>query len=153
MVKRKREVTCGICLEDKDCQELTSLGNCTHRFCEECIMPWAEKENTCPTCRAFFEELILPSGSIRRVSRHDPDSVLHSAVILYILSATYRGDVARGYVHGHRGSRVIFEHIRNIIPFVSTDDIDFQIKIMIAMDAIKRLQGIYSTSHWVRTNH
>ena len=46
------DVTCSICI---DCIALYTVAcklRCNHWFHEQCIHPWAEKEDTCPNCRA-----------------------------------------------------------------------------------------------------
>jgi len=44
----KSEDRCPICLENVDNYIVTV---CNHKFCNDCFIPWIEKENTCPVCR------------------------------------------------------------------------------------------------------
>jgi hypothetical protein len=44
----KSEDRCPICLENVDNYIVTV---CNHKFCNDCFLPWIEKENTCPICR------------------------------------------------------------------------------------------------------
>lgn len=47
----EEEIDCAVC-KDKFAigTEVIEL-DCSHPFCEECIIPWLEKNNTCPVCR------------------------------------------------------------------------------------------------------
>jgi len=42
---------CVVCQEHFVLGELTTQLPCGHTFHRECVMPWLEKHNTCPTCR------------------------------------------------------------------------------------------------------
>lgn len=44
----KSEDRCPICLENVDNYIVTV---CNHKFCNDCFIPWVQKENTCPVCR------------------------------------------------------------------------------------------------------
>lgn len=47
--------TCNICQEDPRNGDLIwILGSCNHMYHKSCIEPWAERSNTCPTCRRPF---------------------------------------------------------------------------------------------------
>jgi hypothetical protein len=48
------EFKCGICHEmlRRPCLSL----NCAHRFCEECITKWIERNPSCPECRSHLPE-------------------------------------------------------------------------------------------------
>jgi hypothetical protein len=39
---------CGICLDSY--KDPTTLGNCSHSFCFECIVQWFHVKTACPTC-------------------------------------------------------------------------------------------------------
>jgi hypothetical protein len=43
-------------------EELATINGCEHYFCFECIEKWADRENTCPLCKARF-------GKIERVHK------------------------------------------------------------------------------------
>lgn len=43
---------CAICLDKVTTQGV--LDKCKHLFCFDCIIAWAEKENTCPLCKKRF---------------------------------------------------------------------------------------------------
>lgn len=43
--------TCSICIEDYSEDEQLVQLPCEHIFHKDCIMPWIEQHNTCPTCR------------------------------------------------------------------------------------------------------
>lgn len=48
------DMTCYICLDpisEKDRSNVQKL-SCNHWFHATCLMPWAMKKNTCPTCRS-----------------------------------------------------------------------------------------------------
>lgn len=47
-------VTCCICLDIPTHEELSSINGCSHPFCFTCIEKWADRENTCPLCKARF---------------------------------------------------------------------------------------------------
>lgn len=45
---------CAVCKDDfKVGAEVLEL-ECSHKFCESCIIPWLESHNTCPVCRKEF---------------------------------------------------------------------------------------------------
>ena len=48
------EFKCGICHEML-CKPCLSL-NCAHRFCEECITRWIDRNPSCPECRSYLPE-------------------------------------------------------------------------------------------------
>ncbi|KAE8100307.1 hypothetical protein FH972_018217 [Carpinus fangiana] len=45
--------TCSVCLEELSSPEGAKLlrMDCSHLYHQACILPWLEKQNTCPTCR------------------------------------------------------------------------------------------------------
>ncbi|CAI0452623.1 unnamed protein product [Linum tenue] len=43
--------TCAVCKDDMSAGEKAKLLPCTHRYHEECIVPWLNIRNTCPVCR------------------------------------------------------------------------------------------------------
>jgi hypothetical protein len=45
---------CCICLDLPTEKELSKLDGCKHTYCFTCIEKWAERENTCPQCKARF---------------------------------------------------------------------------------------------------
>ena len=46
---------CAICLLPIPGTQVTTLDNCNHSFCCQCINEWiCEKDSTCPCCRAEF---------------------------------------------------------------------------------------------------
>lgn len=45
---------CCICLETTTAYDLAKIDGCEHRYCFTCIEKWAERENTCPQCKARF---------------------------------------------------------------------------------------------------
>jgi len=49
--------SCSICLDVPSRMDVTTLNNCEHLFCFECIDQWAERENTCPLCKVRFTEI------------------------------------------------------------------------------------------------
>jgi hypothetical protein len=50
--------TCGICLEDK----AEATPPCLHTFCLQCILQWAQISNTCPLCKAKFNQIVSTDG-------------------------------------------------------------------------------------------
>jgi len=46
-------VTCPICFE-LTISNQARITTCKHVFCEECVLKWLEKHNTCPLCRAII---------------------------------------------------------------------------------------------------
>ena len=52
-LKGKVDENCPICLGDVDNIHV-KLPDCGHYFCKECIVPWFERNNTCPICRKNY---------------------------------------------------------------------------------------------------
>ena len=42
---------CAICLSDINLHEKVAVLSCHHVFHEDCLEPWFNEHNTCPTCR------------------------------------------------------------------------------------------------------
>jgi cell pole-organizing protein PopZ len=59
----KCEGSCVVCLGDlAECQsEVVEIPACKHQFCKDCLIPWLERKNSCPLCRA-------------QVAKRDPES-------------------------------------------------------------------------------
>jgi hypothetical protein len=63
-------VTCSICLEDlnQSSSEPSRALACMHVFHANCVNPWLENHNTCPTCRAvapvqaIYQRVVNPQG-------------------------------------------------------------------------------------------
>ena len=53
-------IDCAICF--KRCEHIATL-SCGHRFCAECVMMWAAKDDRCPTCRRHMLCAVAPSIS------------------------------------------------------------------------------------------
>ena len=49
----KVDENCPICLGQVDNIHV-KLPDCGHYFCKECIVPWFERNNTCPICRKNY---------------------------------------------------------------------------------------------------
>eukprot|EP00924_Labyrinthula_sp_SR-Ha-C_P015896 snap_masked-scaffold_4-processed-gene-12.33-mRNA-1 protein AED:0.22 eAED:0.25 QI:0/-1/0/1/-1/1/1/0/242 len=51
LVRKDEAGECAVCKDVwKEGQELVEIG-CGHRYCEECIVPWLKRHNSCPVCR------------------------------------------------------------------------------------------------------
>jgi len=48
---------CCICLDEPSHFEIASVNGCSHLFCFSCIEKWADRENTCPLCKARFTKI------------------------------------------------------------------------------------------------
>ena len=61
--RRLRSLTCAICLQPgvEACPD--ACGG-AHWFHTACLLQWCEVENTCPTCRQFFN-YVCPRGAHR----------------------------------------------------------------------------------------
>ena len=55
--KSDPDKNCCICLDKPSPAELSKLSGCSHTFCFSCIEKWAERENTCPLCKARFTKI------------------------------------------------------------------------------------------------
>ena len=75
--ERKRPASvdknCCICLETTAKCDLAKIDGCDHRYCFTCIEKWAERENTCPQCKARF----LKIERVHKVKRqkNEPNEV------------------------------------------------------------------------------
>lgn len=59
-------VSCCICMCDIEAEEVAEIDGCAHRFCFGCIEKWAERENTCPLCKARFTKIDRVSRKRRK---------------------------------------------------------------------------------------
>ena len=57
--RRTNAGDCVICLEQ---WPLARPGVCDHMFHLECLLQWAEIENSCPVCRQFFNHVMPGNG-------------------------------------------------------------------------------------------
>jgi hypothetical protein len=48
---RHRHLTCTICCDDLELDSIVVQLPCLHYFHPECLQPWLERKNVCPTCR------------------------------------------------------------------------------------------------------
>lgn len=67
---------CSVCFESIDRAEMNNQEKirtleCTHSFHTSCITPWAERSNTCPTCRHPSERLGQLAPLRGRVNRRE----------------------------------------------------------------------------------
>lgn len=46
---------CAVCKDDFVTGDETVLLRCSHRYHEECIVPWFRRAATCPVCRVLLE--------------------------------------------------------------------------------------------------
>lgn len=60
--KTDEGATCCICLEIPTAGDLASISGCSHPFCFVCIEKWADRENTCPLCKARFSKIERVNG-------------------------------------------------------------------------------------------
>ena len=49
-IETKYEVSCPVCHDDFEEEEIVKILRCKHYFCEECITEWFKVKNTCPVC-------------------------------------------------------------------------------------------------------
>lgn len=74
--------TCSICLETlKVSNSPATLNNCSHQFCFVCIQTWSRTSNTCPTCKAEFNEITRRKLSTNKRNRDDGDDDNDNEVI------------------------------------------------------------------------
>lgn len=77
------EESCTICLDQLfqpfKTDVITRLQPCGHYYHSECIVIWAEKSNSCPTCRRDFEmvETINKSGEVLTAKRAQKKVIEH----------------------------------------------------------------------------
>lgn len=62
LTKKRREL-CPICLDPMDdMSSMVVATTCRHVFCRTCIVPWAQKNKTCPVCRGVTEKALIHLG-------------------------------------------------------------------------------------------
>tara|TARA_Y100000748_G_C15493292_1_gene487263 strand:- start:168 stop:983 length:816 start_codon:yes stop_codon:yes gene_type:complete len=61
--EKKDKERCPICLEDIDNFIITV---CNHKFCNDCFIPWVQKEDTCPVCRYNLISPVESNGLLTR---------------------------------------------------------------------------------------
>jgi len=61
--EKENKERCPICLEDVDNFIITV---CNHKFCNDCFLPWVEKEDTCPVCRYNLISPVESNGLLTR---------------------------------------------------------------------------------------
>lgn len=65
---------CGICLQKFKLHDDTKRMPCKHLFHDLCLLPWLQKNNTCPLCRFELPTLDADYESLKRAShRRDRD--------------------------------------------------------------------------------
>ena len=71
VVKRKRSPRCSVLPAIEDCSICfnrlkppigTLISVCPHRFCFDCIVTWAKRNNTCPLCKRLFKLVVKEDG-------------------------------------------------------------------------------------------
>lgn len=97
---------CTICMCEATCEEVSTVDGCSHKFCFNCIGKWADRENTCPLCKARFSKIKRihqqrrkskdePSvRNVRHVKTRDQRSDLVTGAMLEVLFSNYRADRA-----------------------------------------------------------
>lgn len=55
--KQECDSNCCICMTEPEPQEVAFINGCEHSFCFGCIEKWADRENTCPLCKARFTKI------------------------------------------------------------------------------------------------
>lgn len=63
---------CGVCLEESKCDSQIA---CCHTYCLQCILQWSQVSNTCPLCKAKFNEVVERDGTKHVV--HDKVQAVH----------------------------------------------------------------------------
>ncbi|GFT51876.1 e3 ubiquitin-protein ligase RNF126, partial [Trichonephila clavipes] len=48
----EKDIQCAVCLEKFNLQEKAKQLPCSHLYHEKCIIPWLERQATCPNCRS-----------------------------------------------------------------------------------------------------
>ncbi|EWC46259.1 hypothetical protein DRE_04430 [Drechslerella stenobrocha 248] len=51
--KLERELTCSICCDLF--KDPVTLLNCLHNFCGSCVVPWTQRNDSCPSCRTVIQ--------------------------------------------------------------------------------------------------
>lgn len=59
-----KRLPCSICLEPMN--NPSSLDNCEHEFCKECIDQWALLANTCPLCKHEFKKITYWEANMKQ---------------------------------------------------------------------------------------
>ena len=50
-------MSCSICLDDINGENMSNVDNCKHVFCFDCIKMWCEDHDTCPVCRSIIDSV------------------------------------------------------------------------------------------------
>ena len=60
---KENDLKCLICLAEFNVNEKAYKLRCSHIFHEDCLVPWRNKHNTCPTCRKIIDSRSPPEIS------------------------------------------------------------------------------------------
>eukprot|EP01024_Parvocaulis_polyphysoides_P006334 TRINITY_DN11685_c0_g2_i9.p1 TRINITY_DN11685_c0_g2~~TRINITY_DN11685_c0_g2_i9.p1 ORF type:complete len:244 (-),score=41.13 TRINITY_DN11685_c0_g2_i9:304-1035(-) len=58
-VERCNDLTCAICLEQMNLEDIATIKQCGHIYCVHCIVAWAKVDSRCPQCKNAFETLCV----------------------------------------------------------------------------------------------
>lgn len=68
-------VSCCICMCEPEKEEVSRISGCDHLFCFDCIGKWADRENTCPLCKARFTSISrVHKAKKRKGEKQTPNS-------------------------------------------------------------------------------
>lgn len=148
---------CSICYKDIT-NDPAKLDGCQHTYCEDCIKRWAERENSCPNCRAKFHTITINQNIFSVENRRQIEDLIDEEYdyeeeddsLEEILSPYEIGTIIK------RRNTNIKHRYKYIVKkrYMITNDMDTTLMYHIIMngDKVKNIEGIYDIQSCFFTN-